>query len=114
MSDELGQIQSIASRLEDIRDERHFPAHMIDVHDEMVAMCETLTAALKSPERGELASLVDFEGLGDALFALSAQLKDAGFLADPAHHATYERVVVEFQKLSPALHALSASPEGEG
>lgn len=54
-----------------------------------------------TPQPGSGSGELDFEGLGDALFALSAQLKAAGFLADPAHHTTYERVVAEFQKLAP-------------
>jgi hypothetical protein len=45
---------------------------------------------------------LDFEGLGDALFALSARLKASGFLDDTANRPAYERVVAEFQKLSPA------------
>jgi hypothetical protein len=45
---------------------------------------------------------VDFEGLGDALFALSARLKASGFLDDTANRPAYERVVAEFQKLTPA------------
>lgn len=36
------------------------------------------------------------ERLGEALFAMSAQLKASGFLADSAHHSVYERVVAAF------------------
>lgn len=52
------------------------------------------------------------EHLSEALFALSAKLKDAGFLADAANHAAYERVVKAFNMpLAQSANCLSAVVE---
>lgn len=42
----------------------------------------------------------DFEGLGDALGALSHKLRMSGFLVNDENHTAYERVVAEFQAVS--------------
>jgi hypothetical protein len=43
------RIDALLARLEDIRDERHFPAHMMSVHEEMVEICEALRATAPKP-----------------------------------------------------------------
>lgn len=53
------------------------------------------------------------ERLGEALFALSAQLKASGFLADSAHHRVYERVVAAFNLPVASTQPAPAFPREE-
>jgi len=43
---------SLRARLDDIRDERHFPAHMMDAHDEMLAILDEIEALTAAPLAG--------------------------------------------------------------
>lgn len=40
-----GRIDNLRTRLNDIRDERHFPAHMLDAHDEMLSVLDEVEHA---------------------------------------------------------------------
>lgn len=72
-------------------------------------LCKTSSRA--GPAADGTRSTERVEYLGGQLFALSAQLKASGFLADSAHHAVYERVVAAFAALTTAPAAADV-PEG--
>lgn len=42
----MDTIVSIRGRLDDIRDDRHFPAHMLSAHDAMVDLLDEMEAAI--------------------------------------------------------------------
>jgi hypothetical protein len=44
------EIQSLRDRLEDIRDERHFPAHMMSAHDEMLEVLDLMGKQVQAEE----------------------------------------------------------------
>lgn len=47
MKDKIG---SLRARLDDIRDDRHFPAHMLSAHDEMLEVLDEMEALTQPPE----------------------------------------------------------------
>jgi hypothetical protein len=53
-------------------------------------------------------SELHIEYLGERLFALSAKLRESGFLDDDENHAAYEQVVDAFEKLETRAKAKGA------
>lgn len=100
------RINAIRERLEDIRDERHFPAHMLSAHDEMLSMLDDLDAIVTPAVEGMT--------LAEALkLAFQEADPDARHKFDWADFGSIKptdmgQAVIDH--LSPSLAALGSAP----